>query len=367
MRPSQSPRLLVRADLKPVLDQNDAGVDPSPSRRPGVIWRNLVASLGYCRSPSPVRRRRGCTSYGGRSGFTSPAAGRCGTSSVGRIGLGTFAGARRGRATTRNTRGLTRSTIRLIVPPLTAMSGPSNTMQSFAPVAFTHSCNATNSACSVAAFGFVFLALQLLRSPAAAFLLLLLMLLCPHFSERDSLLNAGVSWTYHCEGVARGDRPLPLDCQDSQRLRTSGTSGPEAAGRIGDLINDANEVERGTRLNAPSPTAGPCDTCWFAGASTLALAVNCSRRLAREHSSTQPRRRSPHGHRRSGAVVFRALRTDVRVAATHNRSLRSAVCQSPTVGLGWRRGQVAGQTRSIRARTLLPGVGWPRPSRPRPP
>ena len=38
-----------------------------------------------------------------------------------------------GRATTRNTRGLTRSVIALIVPPLPAVSRPSKTMQTFAP------------------------------------------------------------------------------------------------------------------------------------------------------------------------------------------------------------------------------------------
>ena len=52
-----------------------------------------------------------------------------------------------GSATTRNTRGLTRSTIRLIVPPLPAVSRPSNTTQTLAPDDFTHSCMATSSAC----------------------------------------------------------------------------------------------------------------------------------------------------------------------------------------------------------------------------
>jgi hypothetical protein len=47
---------------------------------------------------------------------------------------------RAGRATTRNTRGLTRSVIRLIVPPFPAVSRPSNTMQILAPDSFTHSC-----------------------------------------------------------------------------------------------------------------------------------------------------------------------------------------------------------------------------------
>ena len=53
-----------------------------------------------------------------------------------------------GSATTRNTRGLTRSVIALIVPPLPAVSRPSNTMQTLAPDAFTHSCSATSSPCS---------------------------------------------------------------------------------------------------------------------------------------------------------------------------------------------------------------------------
>ena len=44
-----------------------------------------------------------------------------------------------GSATTRNTRGLTRSVIALIVPPLPAVSRPSKTMHTFAPLAFTHS------------------------------------------------------------------------------------------------------------------------------------------------------------------------------------------------------------------------------------
>jgi hypothetical protein len=52
-----------------------------------------------------------------------------------------------GRAATRNTRGLTRSVIRLIVPPFPAVSRPSNTMQILAPDALTHSCMATSSPC----------------------------------------------------------------------------------------------------------------------------------------------------------------------------------------------------------------------------
>ena len=53
-----------------------------------------------------------------------------------------------GSATTRKTRGLTLAVIALMTPPLPAVSRPSKTMQTFAPVARTHSCIATNSACS---------------------------------------------------------------------------------------------------------------------------------------------------------------------------------------------------------------------------
>ena len=44
-----------------------------------------------------------------------------------------------GSATTRNTRGLTRSVIALIVPPFPAASRPSKTTMIRCPVAFTHS------------------------------------------------------------------------------------------------------------------------------------------------------------------------------------------------------------------------------------
>ena len=44
-----------------------------------------------------------------------------------------------GRATTRNTRGLTRSVIALMTPPLPAVSRPSKTTITLAPVDFTQS------------------------------------------------------------------------------------------------------------------------------------------------------------------------------------------------------------------------------------
>ena len=110
----------------------------------GASSRNRSVSSGV---QKPITRSTPARLYQLRSKITtSPAAGRCGryrwmyicdcSRSVGA-----------GRATTRNTRGLTRSVIRLIVPPLPAVSRPSNTMQILAPDVLTHSCMATSSPC----------------------------------------------------------------------------------------------------------------------------------------------------------------------------------------------------------------------------
>src|SRR5215813_9196709 len=53
-----------------------------------------------------------------------------------------------GRATTRNTRWLTRSVIALIVPPLPAPSRPSNTTMTRKPLCLTQSWSLHSSACS---------------------------------------------------------------------------------------------------------------------------------------------------------------------------------------------------------------------------
>ena len=112
--------------------------------------RQLEESLCVCSSvQNPITRSTPARLYQLRSKITtSPPAGRWGTYRCTYIcdfsrsvGLGS--------ATTRNTRGLTRSVIALIVPPLPALSRPSKTTQILAPDAFTHSCMATSSACSV--------------------------------------------------------------------------------------------------------------------------------------------------------------------------------------------------------------------------
>src|ERR1700746_892572 len=53
-----------------------------------------------------------------------------------------------GNATRRNTRGLTRSVIARIVPPLPAASRPSKTTIRRSPLYFTQSCNLQSSPCS---------------------------------------------------------------------------------------------------------------------------------------------------------------------------------------------------------------------------
>src|SRR3954471_23902283 len=77
-----------------------------------------------------------------------------------------------GSATTRNTRGLTRPVIALIVPPLPALSRPSNKMHTLLPDAFTHSWRATSSACSRLSsvsysLRFIFVTSATPRGPAA--------------------------------------------------------------------------------------------------------------------------------------------------------------------------------------------------------
>lgn len=52
-----------------------------------------------------------------------------------------------GSATTRKTRGLTRSVMALMVPPLPAASRPSKTTTTRSPLAFTHSCSTHSCAC----------------------------------------------------------------------------------------------------------------------------------------------------------------------------------------------------------------------------
>src|SRR5262249_15473616 len=70
-----------------------------------------------------------------------------------------------GRATTRNTRGLTRSVMALIVPPLPAASRPSKITTTRSPFSLTQSCNAHSSTCSLrSAFSYSLRVIGLPRS-----------------------------------------------------------------------------------------------------------------------------------------------------------------------------------------------------------
>jgi hypothetical protein len=111
---------------------------------PGTSCRNRVT---WSWGQKPMTRSTPARSYQLRSKITtSPPAGRCGMYRCRYIcDCSRPVGA--GRATTRNTHGLTRSVIALMVPPFPAVSLPSNTTQTFAPEAFTHACIATSSPC----------------------------------------------------------------------------------------------------------------------------------------------------------------------------------------------------------------------------
>ena len=127
----------------------------------GTCSRNLSVCSGV---QNPITGSTPARLYQLRSKMmTSPAAGKCSTYRCMYIcDFCRSVGA--GSATTRNTRGLTRSTMRLIVPPLPAVSRPSNTMHTLAPVALTHSCIATSSAWSRASSASYSLAAELRSS-----------------------------------------------------------------------------------------------------------------------------------------------------------------------------------------------------------
>src|SRR5688572_26914171 len=111
----------------------------------GTALRKLRAVFS---SQKPMTRSTPARLYQLRSKITtSPAAGRCGRYRCTYIWLfSRSVGA--GSATTRNTRGLTRSVIALMVPPLPAPSRPSNTMHTLRPLCFIHAWALTSSTCN---------------------------------------------------------------------------------------------------------------------------------------------------------------------------------------------------------------------------
>ena len=115
-------------------NQNLISMDAAAHEHPlelGCLAHELLVLARRCRSPSPARRRRGCTRTGrtARSRRRSAGAERSAGSTTGR------ARARVGfsSATTRAPRGFRCSMNRLIVPPLPAASRPSKSMTSLLP------------------------------------------------------------------------------------------------------------------------------------------------------------------------------------------------------------------------------------------
>ena len=88
-----------------------------------------------------------------------------------------------GSATTRKTRGLTRSVSRLMTPPFPAVSRPSNTMHTLACSWTTQRCSCTSSTCRRSELLLVFLASQFAGWPGSAL---------PHQTLLD-LLEAAVT------------------------------------------------------------------------------------------------------------------------------------------------------------------------------
>src|SRR3984893_249498 len=111
---------------------------------PGIICRKCLACSSV---QNPITRSTPARLYQLRSKITtSPAAGRCGMYRWAYIcDFSRSVGA--GSATTRKMRGLTRSVIALIVPPLPAPSRPSKRMQTLRPLCTTHCWSLTNSTC----------------------------------------------------------------------------------------------------------------------------------------------------------------------------------------------------------------------------
>ena len=99
-----------------------------------------------------------------------------------------------GKAMTRKTRGLTRSVMALIVPPLPAPSRPSNTMQTFSPLCRTHSCNFTSSTWSLLSSRSYSLPLSFVRSAAAAFALIVF-----------AMFHIKLLSEFRCRDAYRGD------------------------------------------------------------------------------------------------------------------------------------------------------------------
>src|SRR6478672_7147610 len=184
---------------------------------------------------------------------TSPAAGRWGTYRWMYI-CDCSRGVGAGSATTRKTRGLTRSVMRLIVPPLPAVSRPSKTMTILAPLALTHSCIATSSPCRTRmcfSYSFVFsLPREPPGEPPSA---------GPLRRDVDFLPMADL---LDVDGAA-GAKPMVVlppalrDAGSSNSRGTVSTSMPDRRPRL--LIRGGLSPHEGSKVQALRRTGGPRD------------------------------------------------------------------------------------------------------------
>src|SRR5215470_6790386 len=195
----------------------------------GTISRKALA---WASVQNPITRSTPARLYQLRSKITtSPAAGRYGMYRWEYIwDFSRSVGA--GRATTRNTRGLTRSVMALITPPLPAPSRPSNTMQIFIPLSFTHSCRLTSSSCS---------------SSRCFSYTLRLSLSFDFFLPMSWLLRGLWGWKHHVRGRADAIHP------DDPRSRGFGGNVPRYTSGDTDGARGGHAVEAEGRTGAKGP------------------------------------------------------------------------------------------------------------------
>src|SRR6516225_9666816 len=186
------------------------------SSNSGQVLRNRR----YC---SSVQKPMTCSTparlYQLRSKITiSPAVGRCPTYRC-RYNCPFSRSDGAGNATTRNTRGLTRSVMALIVPPLPAASRPSKITTTRRPSCLTQSCRAQSSTCSLRSdFSYSLRFIGFPPSPSRLF--------AggdpQRFRQTPRVIECAVGPAEHVETVARRPSSHSLQCDVLQYLVAAG-------------------------------------------------------------------------------------------------------------------------------------------------
>src|SRR4030095_12006840 len=117
-----------------------------------------------------------------------------------------------GRATRRKTRGLTRSVMARMVPPLPAPSRPSNTMITRRPLCFTQSWSLHSSACSLRSSFSYFLVFSFSLSLVWESLLISLRIRAGDLRGRWHVIEGGdIGWTVRTDFNLPDGGLLPRD------------------------------------------------------------------------------------------------------------------------------------------------------------